>query len=320
MNDIFVSGFLNMLEALAKIFIVVIIAGLLVRKKIITQDQISGLSKATVMVFLPALAFSSTLKKFNPDIFPYWWVIPILGIAMSGLGFLIASGVFAVDFKKKKNLVAVSSMQNAGYLVLPIGQVVYPDKFDEFAIITFLFILGFNPLLWTLGKYLSTSNGERVRFTWKDLVTPPAVANILSLFIVLIGAGKFFPPVFVDAVELAGDAAVPVATFVLGATLGAVSLKKIPVFIDSFRVLLVKYILIPGLTVLSLYYLKIYEVNPLLCDFLVIESAAAPAVGLILQCRAYGGDTDRVAAMMLAAYTLCLITLPFWIAFWHILV
>jgi len=320
MNEIFISGFLNMLEALAKIFTVIIIAGLLVRKKVITQEQITGLSKATVMVFLPALAFSSTIKQFNPDALPYWWVVPLIGIAMSGIGFLLAAGVFAVDFKKKKNLIAVSSMQNAGYLVLPIGQVVYPERFDEFALITFLFILGFNPLLWTLGKYLSTSNGQHVKFTWKDLVTPPAVANILSLLIVLIGIQNIFPVFFVDAVGLAGEAAVPVATFVLGATLGTVSLKKVPVFFDSIRVLLVKYLIIPGLTVFILFYFEIYKINPLLSDFFVIEAAAAPAVGLILQCRTYGGDTDRVAAMMLITYAVCLISLPLWIAFWHILI
>jgi predicted permease len=320
MNDIFVSGFLSMLEALAKIFTVIIIAGILVRKKVITQEQITGLSKATVMVFLPALAFSSTIKQFNPDSLPYWWVVPLIGMGMSSVGFFMASGLFAFDYKKNKNLIAVSSMQNAGYLVLPIGQVVYPERFDEFAIITFLFILGFNPLLWTLGKYLSTSNGQHVKFTYKDLVTPPAIANIISLLIVLIGIQDIFQNFFVDAVGLAGDAAVPVATFILGATLGTVSLKKVPVFTDSIRVLIVKYILMPGLTVFILYYFKFYKINPLMSDFFVIEAAAAPAVGLILQCRTYGGDTERVAAMMLVSYLVCLVTLPFWISFWHVLI
>jgi predicted permease len=309
-----------MLEALAKIFTVIIIAGFLVRKNVITQEQITGLSKATVMVFLPALAFSSTIKQFNPEALPYWWVVPLLGIAMSSIGFLMASGIFSLDFKKKKNLIAVSSMQNAGYLVLPIGQVVYPDRFDEFAIITFLFILGFNPLLWTLGKYLSTSNDQHVKFTYKDLITPPAVANVISLLIVLTGIKDIFPSFFIEAVGLAGDAAVPVATFILGATLGTVSLKKVPIFWDSIRVLIVKYLFIPVLTIFILYHFKIYKINPLLCDFLVIEAAAAPAVGLILQCRTYGGDTEKVAAMMFITYIVCLVTLPFWIAVWHVII
>ncbi len=321
MESIFFSGFLSMLDALARVFIVILVAGILVRKKVISQEQINALSKVTVIVFLPALVFANTLEHFNPSELPYWWILPIIGILMSTIGFLFAVGVFAVDFKKHKNLTALASMQNAGYLVLPIGQVIYPDHFGEFALITFLFILGYNPLLWTLGKYLSTSSSEsNVKFKYTDLITPPAVANIISLLIVLLGLNKSFPAFFVDSVSLVGEAAVPVATFVLGATLGTVSLRKFPKLWNIIRVIIVKYILLPVATIAVLLWLGVYDTNPLLADFFVIQAAAAPATGLILQVRTYGGDVQKVAEMMLLTYVACLIALPFWIAVWHVLV
>ncbi|MCD4792439.1 MAG: AEC family transporter [Bacteroidales bacterium] len=320
MSDIFTSGFLGMLDALARVFIIIIVAGLLVRKKIISQKQIEALSKVTVIVLLPSLVFANTIKHFNPDSLPYWWLLPLIGILMSTVGFLFASGVFAPDFRKQKNMIALSSMQNAGYLVLPIGQVVYPDKFEEFALITFLFILGYNPLLWTLGKYLVTSKDEKVKFHYKDLITPPAVANILSLIIVLIGIQKIFPVIIIDSVSLIGDAAVPVATFVLGATLGTVSLRKFPNIWNTIRVIFVKYLLLPIATIGVLIWFNVAETNPLLADFFIIQAAAAPATGLILQVRTYGGDVNKVAGMMLITYIACLIALPFWIAVWHMIV
>ena len=306
-----------MSEALARIFIIIIVAGLLVRKKVITQEHISALSKVTVIVLLPSLVFSNTVKHFNPDALPYWWALPLLGILMSLTGVLFASGVFFTDFRKKRNLIAVSSMQNAGYLVLPIGQVVYPEHFTEFALITFLFILGYNPLLWTLGKYLATSSVKKIEFHFKDLITPPAVANVISLILALLGLQNIFPDIIIDSIDLTGQAAVPIATFVLGATLGSVSLKKFPNVFDTLRVVLVKYLMLPAVTIFILYYFNLGKTHPLLSDFFVIQAAAAPATGLILQVRTYGGDTDKVAGMMLITYLVCLFALPFWIALWH---
>jgi len=309
-----------MSEALARVFIVILVAGILVRKKVISQEQINALSKVTVIVFLPALVFANTTEHFDPVKLPYWWILPLLGILMSTVGFLFAYGIFAVDFKKHKNLTAIASMQNAGYLVLPIGQVIYPEQFGEFALITFLFILGYNPLLWTLGKYLSTSSDAKVKFKYTDLITPPAIANILSLILVLLGLQDIFPAFFVDSVSLVGEAAVPVATFVLGATLGMVSLKKFPKIWNILRVIIVKYILLPVATIAILLWLNVADTHPLLADFFVIQAAAAPATGLILQVRTYGGDVQKVAEMMVITYVACLFALPFWIALWHVLV
>jgi predicted permease len=320
MDGLFVSGFLNMLDALARVFLIIVAAGLLVRTKIILQSHIEALSKVTVYILLPSLVFANTLKHFEPENLPVWWLLPILGVLFSTVGFLFAAGVFAVDYRKNKNMTAVASMQNAGYLVLPIGQVVYPERFEEFALITFLFILGYNPLLWTLGKYLVTSSDKKVKFKYTDLITPPAVANISSLILVLIGAHKIFPEFFVEAVSLTGEAAVPVATFVLGATLGTVSLKKFPRIWNIIRVVFVKYILLPVITIALLIWFNVAETNPLLADFFVIQAAAAPATGLILQVRTYGGEVNKVAGMMLVTYIVCLIAMPIWIAVWHMLI
>ncbi len=321
MDTIFWNGFFHTAEALARIFLIILLAGILVRKKIITAEQIDGLSKITVVVLLPALVFGNTLQHFEPQELSYWWLLPLLGIGLSITGLVLAFIVFFPRANQKKELLAIASMQNAGYLVLPVGQVIYPERFTAFAILTFLFILGYNPVLWTLGKYLVTSgNEQKISFDIKKMITPPAVANLISLLLVILGWQHIFPGTLVQSVDFLGKAAVPVATFVLGATLGTISLKKLPSAIDIFKVIATKYILIPAVVMFFLYYFKIYETYPLLSDFLIIQAAVAPATGLILQVRAYGGKQQNVAAMMFVAYLFCLIMLPFWLAFWHQLI
>ncbi len=318
MDTIFTAGFLSMLHALLPIFIIIVFAGFLVRRQMVNKSQIDSLSQLTVMVLLPALVFSHTLQYFDPNQLSYWWLLPLLGIGLSLLGLLLAYVVFLPRSFAFKNMMAVASMQNAGYLVLPIGKMLYPEDFTEFSIMTFLFILGYNPLLWTLGKYLVTSSqtaGEEINF--KKLITPPAAANIVSLLLVLLGWQHIFPNVLVDSVNFLGQAAIPVATFVLGATLGSISFKKLPAIIDVFRVMSVKYLLIPAVVLWLLWIFDIAKTYPLLSDFLIIQAAAAPATALIIQVRAYGGNRQKVGTMMLIAYILCLVALPFWIALWH---
>jgi len=321
MNDIFISGFTHMGEALLRIFFIIVFAGYLVRKKIITKEQIDALSKITVIVLLPALVIGNTLKHFNPGELNYWWLMPILGVFFSMAGLAIAFLLFFPDYKHKKDLLAVASMQNAGYLVLPIGQVIYPEKFHLFAILTFLFILGYNPVLWTLGKILVTQQENKDnKLSIKDIITPPAAANLVSLLLVLLGWQHLFPDVLVESVDFLGKAAVPIATFVLGATLGSISFSQMPDWWDTLRVLLIKYGLIPLLTMSILWYFEVAKTHPLLADFMIIQAAAAPATGLILQVRAYGGNRQRVASTMFVAYIFCLLMLPFWMGLWHSIV
>ena len=318
MNSLFTAGFLSMLQALLRIFIIIVFAGFLVRKHIVDKKQIDALSRLTVVVLLPSLVFSHTLKYFDPQQLSYWWLLPLLGIGMSFLGLLLAGMVFFPKAFKHKNLLAVASMQNAGYLVLPIGKILYPDNFTAFSLLTFLFILGYNPVLWTLGKHLVTSTETQdTSFDFKRIITPPAVANIISLLLVLLGWQHIFPDMLVDSVDFLGQAAIPVATFVLGATLGSISFMKLPSLVEIIKVLSVKYMLLPAVVLYLLWLFDIGKNYPLLSDFLIIQSAAAPATGLILQVRAYGGDRQKVGAMMLIAYIFCLFALPFWIALWH---
>ncbi len=317
MDTLFTAGFLSMLQALLRIFAIIVFAGFLVRRQIINKSQIDALSQLTVIVLLPALVFSYTLQYFDPEQLSYWWLLPLLGIALSLLGLVIAFVVFLPHPLTNKNLIAIASMQNAGYLVLPIGKMLYPDDFTAFSLLTFLFILGYNPLLWTLGKYLVISGQTTGKFNYKKIITPPAAANIISLFLVLLGWQNIFPAIIVDSVDFLGQAAIPVATFVLGATLGSISFKSFPPVKDIFRVMTVKYLLLPAVVFWLLQIFDVAKNHPLLADFLIIQAAAAPATALIIQVRAYGGDRQKTGSMMLLAYMLCLIALPFWIALWH---
>ena len=321
MNDIFWLTTQTVFGAMLRIFFIMFIAGVLVRKNIISQEMLSALSRFTVIILLPPLIFSNNLLHFNPEKESNWWVLPLLGAGMTLGGLAIAYIFYIPDYKKNKNMLPVSSMQNAAYLVLPIVQILYPEQFPKFALFVFLYVIGVTPLMWSIGKILITSSENlNTPFKINDLITPPLIANLLSIIIVLAAMRNIVPKVVIDSAELLGKGAVPTATFVLGATLGSISFRKTPPFKDILRVNLIKFLVIPATTVFLLYQFNIFVSNPLLSNFLVIQSAAAPATSLIIQVKAYNGDVQKVGSIMFIAYIICLFALPFWMAYWNYLI
>lgn len=315
----FTTAFFAAMTAIAGIFVIIFGAGFLVRRKIINEQQIDGLSSATVKLFLPCLIFAKVVQTLDPKSQPGWWVLPIAGVVMALVGTALGAVVFFNQLAEKKDLLTVSGMQNAGYLVLPIGFALFPDQFDTFAIYVFLFILGYNPVLWSLGKILISGDiNERPKL--RDLITPPLVANVTAIIFALTGVGRMLPTIVIDAIDLVGSAAVPVATVVLGAVLGGISFRLRTHLFDALRTISVKFVALPALVVLVLQMTGLHGTNPLLAEFFVIEAASAPAVALVLQVRTYGGNEERIGSAMILSYITCVVALPLWVAVWRMLV
>lgn len=318
MQEIFIESFSVMLGAVGRIFLVILAAGILVRKNILKDEHVKALAKVTVNIFLPCMLFSKISTSFQPELIRFWWAIPLASATMIltgvGFGYLL----YLRKYKEKQFLIPLAGMQNAVYLVLPIGMFMYPDQFDTFTVYNFLFLIGFMPVVWSLGKVLITGGSIR-SVKVKEFMTPPLVAALVTLIVVLLGLHKLVPELVMDSIELVGDATIPVSNVVLGATLGGISLKVWPKVSDLLKITLVKYLFVPVSVILVLHAFGLRETNPLLANLLVIESSAAPATALILQVRAYGGDKQTIGSLMIISYAICLLAIPFWISVWNIL-
>lgn len=314
MNTLFGQTFLSIFSALLNIFLIAGLAALLTHWKIVTQEVINGLSRLVVVIFLPFLIFYTITQEFDPNVQTYWWTIPIAAILLSSAGILISYILFINKAREKKYLFPLASMQNAAYLILPIGEFVYKEQFEEFSLICFLVVLGLSPYMWTVGKLLLT--GGRSGGHWiKKILTPPFIANILSILLVLTRGSEYIPGFITEASGFLGAATVPLATFILGATL-AISIRSIPSLVDSFKVLGVKFIFLPLMAIFALKFFNTGSTFPLLADVLVIQSASAPATAHILQIRTYGGNLKEAGGLILFSYGICMFAIPFWLTVW----
>jgi len=315
---IWTQYFFPVFNAVFIILMVALLSGILVRKKILVDSHIEGLSHILVLILLPCLSFSKIIQYFKPEESEYWWLLPITALAMIGLGMLISGIFYARKLNVNKKFIAISSFMNANYMVLPIGQLAFADQFDQFAAYTFLFVLGVNPALWSVGKYLITDRTKQ-KFSIKQLMTPPFSAIILAVVLVLFGLHTYIPHLVIEPIDFIGQAAVPAATLVLGATIGSVSLRKLPPISDILKVISTKLFFLPLITIIILKGTHILDSNPLLADLIVIEAAVAPASNLVVQVRKYGGDGQNVGYLMFISYVVCLLTIPAWFSLWKLL-
>jgi len=318
MFEIFGSAFAGTFFAILQIFLIALAAGMLVRRKIISQDNIKSLSAVTVKVLLPCLIFANITRTFDPAELKIWWVLPLAAVVMALLGLGLGSLAFLRELPSKKNMLPLAGIQNAGYLVLPLGKILYPEQFDKFALYCFLFILGISPLLWSIGKYLSTS-GDDGRVSVRELITPPLIANVSALIFVFTKANKLIPETVSDSIYLLGTATVPVALFVLGAVLGSIKFHLHSYFFDAVKTISIKLLLLPVVTIIVLSLVNLKASYPLMANLLVIQASAAPATAIIIQVRHYGGDEQKMGSIILLSYLTCIITLPLALAAWNAL-
>lgn len=314
----FMVYFLPIFKAVSVIFIIIVVSGVMIRKNILKREHISALSQITVILFLPCLIFSKIVLYFKPDQFPMWWVLPLVAGAMILLGIGITSLFYLGQHKKNRPYIAISAFMNANYMVLPIGEMAFSDQFDQFSAYTFLFVIGVIPMLWSIGKFMITSDSNS-KFSFKSMFTPPFVASILGTVVVLSTLSRYIPDAVILPIDFLGKAAVPSATLVLGATIGTISLKRMPALVDIFKVLATKLFILPIITIFILLQTAIPYTHPLIADILVIQASVAPATQIIIQVKKYGGDVDKIGGMMLVSYAVCVLTIPTWFAVWNLL-
>ena len=313
------SVYLELVRSLLPLALMVGAGAILGHRKVLSDTTASGLSDGLVYLFLPCLIFGNITVGLTENRVPFWWTLPLMALALSLLGALITLLVFRRRLWQSPDLFPLGFMQNAGYLVVAIGlTLVPPEERVLFGAYTFLFVLGYSPLLWSVGKYL-ISRQPGTAFRWRSLLTPPLFANLLAVLLITTDLFRFVPASVNAGIALMGSAAVPISMVVLGITLGSVplSLRK-----DTRTLLLLcttKLVLIPAVAIPVLYFSGLKQSHPLLALMLLLQAASPQASNLVILIRTYGGNMARTGAVLLLAYSASLVCIPAWVALWQAL-
>lgn len=298
--------------AVTQIFLLGAIGYFLTKKDILGEEGLSILSRLTLDITLPVLIFCQLIKDFSFRRYADWWVFPLLSIAITILG-LAVGYVFSCLIKgnqHKAQFLSLVGFQNSGYLPLALIAALLPgDQAARVFIYLFLFLLGFNLVMFSLGVYILAFSKER-KFELVSLFSPPVMATLVSLIIIFFGLNKFIPSIILNPLRMVGDCTLPLAMFVVGGSLASIKLGQV----DRQTMLLMvlaKLIILPALGFIIISKLNLPALVGLL---LLIELAAPPATTLSVIVRHYKKEDLLISQGIFFGHIISLITLPIFLS------
>jgi len=302
----------TLLLALVEVFVLVAFGFFIRKLGYLEEADIGKWSRVLIDFFFPLLSFQSFVRDLDTTRLIELLPLPIIGFSFMAIGALI--GLILLRFLKskdpdvKKTFLHLCTAHNFGSLPLFIVSRLWGD---EGLVKLFFLDIGSNIAFFTIavGFLRSKTEGETVRDTFKNIVTPNIAAICAGLIVALAGGGKWFPIYILDIMKKAGQASLPMAMMLIGAALVGVPFRK-----DLRDISLLSFIrlgLFPLLTIPILLLLRlpsdIYRVALIVCIMPV--SMQAP-----LFIRRYGGSPDFAASAILYTTLISLLSIPFWFA------
>jgi predicted permease len=323
-NLLFYSG-----KTVFSIFLIALSGVILVRRNIISRDSLRVLSQLVFFMFLPCLLFTKVTASVNLDQLKEYWVFPASCMIFISFGVMIGKlTVFLCKPREdmRPGVVAAISFSNSGYLPIPLLTAVTvifpifadnPKAGDEAVALISMFLLGFSPMLWTVG-YSLVSGNKIFEISFKKFFTPPVAGLFLGLAAGLIPGVKsscidgILSPFF-SAASVIAQATVPAALLVLGGRLADGPVSGIVNKRTIFCVILSKLIIFPAVAILyvvALRHLGLLPANLLAALVLVVEAASPPANNLVVIASLTNQKIeDGIATILFWTYLASVLTL-----------
>jgi len=303
-----------------EIFLLASCGFVLVKRKFINEQGVRLLTKLLVEFILPLFIFTKIVSSFSFSLYPDWWIFPILSIAINVIGFLVGTAwfgffKFTISKQDKRQLISLIGFQNSGYIpLILVATLLSGFQAQEMFIYIFLFLLGFNLLIWSFGVWFLTGKSIK-HFELGSVFSPPVVATLLSLIVMALGIDKFIPEFIFRPAKMIGDCMLPLSAIVVGGNLALVSIrdvKKVPIA----NVVFVKLILLPIMALVVLRWLRPEYLIGLL---IILETAVPSATSLSLITRHYHLDDKFVSHGLFFTHLASIFTIPLWLIIYRML-
>jgi len=300
---------------IVKLIIILFFGYFLYKKNLIDNRVLEFLTSFVINFTLPFLGFYHivlNLKKENP-IFIFKFVILSFIIFFTGL---LVGLIFSIkkNYEFRREFISLVSFQNSGYLPLNIIFFLLPAGIKEkFIIYIFLYILGFDIMMWSVGSFFIFKRREE-KFKLKSIFTPPIIATILGLFFVYTGINKFLPDLILSTLKMVGDLSFVLSMIILGCWLARINLEG---FLKNLFILLeasfLKLIVVPVIFYFIFLKFKIFSEF----GFLAILQASMPsAVSLPIIVNFRKANSEFVSQGVFISHILSIFTIPIWLAFY----
>jgi predicted permease len=304
----FFDSFKVTASAVFQIFLLGGFGYFLVKKEVLGHEGLKALSRLTIDITLPVLIFCQLIKDFRFDIYPDWWLFPLLSLGITVFGLVVGSIFvgFIKGHQQKLQFLSLTAFQNSGYLPLALLAALIPaDKAGPVLIYLFLFLLGFNLTMFSVGVHMLCFHKNK-KFELASLFSPPVIAVLFSLTFIFFGLQKLMPEALYRSLRLIGDCTLPLAMFVVGGNLADINLGKINAK-EMLLLILAKMILMPAIGLWLIFVLKIPQMIGLL---LLVQLAMPSATSLSVIVSHYKKEDLLISQGIFFSHLASIITIP----------
>ncbi len=308
----FWQSFCPVLGAVLQIVILGAIGFILVKRALLAAPGIDLLSRLVISVTLPAMMFTRRIQGFRFDLEPAWWIFPLVSFAITILGFMVG-GIFA-NFvsgdEEKRQFLSLLAFHNSGYLPLALAAALLsPEEASQMFIYIFMFLLGFNLLVWSLGVHFLTARGGK-KMELSSFLNPPVLTVIVTMALVGLGVNKFIPEIIIKPLRMLGDATLPLAMLVVGGSLAFIQIRKVKVK-PMLLVILCKLFILPFLGLLFIWSFSLPRLFSLL---LMMQLAMPSATSLSLIIARYKRKDLLISQGILLTHLVSLVSIPLFLS------
>ncbi len=262
------------------------------------RPDMTAANQLNMSVLLPALIFSVlSSKDFNLNAYG--------ALAAGAAAVVLGSGLLAWPVARlarvpAKTFVPPMMFTNSGNMGLPLAVFAFGESALPAAVV--LFIVE-NGLHFTLGTWLMDHRAH-----WLDVLQQPVVlATLAGIAFALFGWGV--PPPLAAAIDLLGQASIPLLLFALGARLTTVDWRE-------WRLGVLAAVVCPLTGIAMVLALRPFlDLTPLQASLLLVFGALPPAVLNYLVAERYQQEPSRVAALVMIGNLGAFIAIPIALVF-----
>ena len=295
-----------------KLFILLAIGFALSVSGKLKKEGVDSLNTIVLYVCLPALMLSKIASTFNPAAFPYWWTLPFSAILISVLGGFVGV-VFSApfrNFKARKEFISSCAFSNCGYLPMTLVAFVCTGALcDKLLVYIFLFIIGFNILLWSLVPVFFSQQGKKV-FRLKALLNPPLVATIFAVLSVLLFGRNWMPLILFDPLDMMGRASFTLVLIMVGAYIAENRAYKSENWLALITCMFAKLAILP---LIVFIILRLTPLDASMRFFIFLEALMPTAVTLVIIGNYKAADSKFLCAQVFYSHIIAIATIPLWL-------
>jgi len=282
----------------------------IIKRGILGQCCLKTISNLVVDVTLPLFIFTNTIRYFPEVRNEKWYLIPLYCVAIltvsAGAAWLTGSGRGNTD--KKREFISLVTFQNSGFLpLILIGTLVPEAARGKFYVYVFLYLLVFNPVLFTASEKLFGKKAG-ILPSAGSLLNPANAATLAGLAAAVLGLGDRIPGSVFKPLEMMGGTTIPLSMVVTGGIV-VVNFSGGGAFPTGFvaRVAALKLLVIPALVFAAL---TLFKAPAEIVFLLTLEAMMPPAVILPLLAGKHDGDYLLVGQALFGVTVASLVTIP----------